>query len=467
MISSRIHSCISCSNNKRLTKRPHSWWAKLFRHQKHQVQSNLLEQILWVSQMKSLCRNINLNPSTNFPLTQWFAVQTEQSSITIDGSIHSSSSSPENTNSDDFVLVPNNLPTDPNILNNEQQKYEYFLNPIFCWLSFPSSFLFCLLSFSSKNLKAQTSTQKLHQQSSAAAAASAQGVSPPRPSSLPISEPKPVPLPSSIRRLSRQPQHSVTSSSTQKTISNAIPRSQPISMRRTDQRSSNVINTNNIATTAPSAIDISSISPPAVQFAIGSSPLGARRRSTSGGSLSESPPVAPYLWQISPTTQQSPPIRQTSTAAPQLSSGALTKMPALESPNFNLIENNNLFHHPLLGARAFTLPEMNGATGGFYGNDVSFDDQQPLTFHAPELPVETLLDRSHNETLAKLNFVVALCDCILEVADAKCAPLSALMSAQAAPIAPHAPEHCKRSERLVLLVRYVWNSSIKRIICKY
>lgn len=33
---------------------------------------------------------------------------------------------------------------------------------------------------------------------------------------------------------------------------------------------------------------------------------GQRRRSTSGGSLSESP-VAPYLWQISPT-QQSPPI---------------------------------------------------------------------------------------------------------------------------------------------------------------
>lgn len=303
-------------------------------------------------------------------------------------------------------------------------------------------------------MKAPTSTQKLQHKTISSAVPSAHGVSPPRPSSLPISEPKPVPLPSSIRRLSRQPQNSLTSSSTQKSISNAIPRSQPISMRRTDQRN-NVNNTNNIAATAPSAIDISSISPPAVQFAIGSSPLGTRRRSISGGSLSESPPVAPYLWQISPTTQHSPPIRQTSTITPQLSSGALTKMPALESTNFNLIENNNLFHHPLLGTRAFTLPEMNAAPGGFYGNDGSFDDQQPLTFHAPELPVETLLDRSHNETLAKLNFVVALCDCILEVADAKCAPLSALMSVQAAPIAPHAPEQCKRSERLVLLVRYV------------
>lgn len=304
--------------------------------------------------------------------------------------------------------------------------------------------------------------EKLQQHASSSAISSAQGVSPPRPSSLPISEPKPVPLPSSVRRLSRQSQHSVTSSSIQKTASNIIPRSQPISMRRTDQRSSNNVNNlNNIATTAPSVVDISSISPPAVQFAIGCSPLGGRRRSTSGGSLSESPPVAPYLWQISPTTQQSPPIRQTTTITPHLSSGALTKMPALESPNFKLIEKNNLFHHPLLGTRAFTLPEMNAATGGLYGNDVSFDDQQPLTFHAPELPVETLLDRSHNETLAKLNFVVVLCDCILEVADAKCAPLSALMPAQAA---PHAPEHCKRSERLVLLVRYVRNTKQMQMI---
>lgn len=49
-----------------------------------------------------------------------FTVQTEQSSITIGGSI-TSSSSPENTNSDDFVLVPNNLPTDPIILNYEKK----------------------------------------------------------------------------------------------------------------------------------------------------------------------------------------------------------------------------------------------------------------------------------------------------------------------------------------------------------
>lgn len=132
------------------------------------------------------------------------------------------------------------------------------------------------------------------------------------------------------------------------------------------------------------------------------------------------------------------------------------KLPALGSPT--LVENNN---HHVLGQRAFTLPEMN-TTGGlrnFLGNNIAAGgglpptDEHSITFHAPELPAETLLDREHNETLAKLNFVLALTDCILEVADSKCAPLSALMSADSIPMAPHAPENCKRTERLVLLVR--------------
>lgn len=128
-----------------------------------------------------------------------------------------------------------------------------------------------------------------------------------RPSSLKISEPKPVPLPTNVRRAIKP-----ALSLPQKSTSNAIPRSQPISMKRSDQRNSNdTTNVNSTAATAPSAINISSISPPAVQFAIGSPPIGSRR-SASGGSLSESPPVAPYLWQISPTAQQSPPIRQSS-----------------------------------------------------------------------------------------------------------------------------------------------------------
>lgn len=51
---------------------------------------------------------------------------------------------------------------------------------------------------------------------------------------------------------------------------------------------------------------------------------------------------------------------------------------------------------------------------------------EQMMFEAPELPEETLLDREHNETLAKLNFVLALVDCILELAESKGSPLSVL-----------------------------------------
>ncbi|KAJ6646879.1 Serine/threonine-protein kinase ULK1 [Pseudolycoriella hygida] len=318
-------------------------------------------------------------PKTASPMLQQVQNETivkdEEAIVNLGLSIHSSSSSPEN--SDDFVLVPKNIPVDQGIVNYERNRH---------------------------------GTQPANIQAS-----------PPRPSTLLISESKPVPV--SSRKLTK------ASSPPKQTIS--IPRSQPISMKRSEHRNSN---TN----------EISSISPPAVQFAIGTPPSG-RRRSTSAGSLSETPPP-PCVWQISPASHHSP-IRRSDTSSPTLSS-ALSKLPALGSPTL-ILDNNN---HNILGQRAFTLPEM-GARGGiqnFLRGNVNMDDDHPITFHAPELPAETLLDRDHNETLAKLNFVLALTDCITEVADNRCAPISALMAADAP---PHPPENCSRTERLVLLVR--------------
>lgn len=61
-------------------------------------------------------------PKTPSPIQIKTLVATEDSNITIaEHSTHSESSSPENTNSDDFVLVPTNLPTDPTILNYERK----------------------------------------------------------------------------------------------------------------------------------------------------------------------------------------------------------------------------------------------------------------------------------------------------------------------------------------------------------
>lgn len=167
--------------------------------------------------------------------------------------------------------------------------------------------------------------------------------------------------------------------------------------------------------------DINSISPPSVQFAIGTPPSNSsanRRRSTSGCGP-ETPPVPPCTWQISPSTttnfNQSPStLRRSGTVggSPSLPSSALAKLPALSSPTL-LAENNN---NPLMGTRAFTLPDMGAAAAanGFslLHNDSKSSDDHPITFYAPELPAETLLDvssdnLSHSRRFLWLFFIAA------------------------------------------------------------
>lgn len=80
-----------------------------------------------------------------------------------------------------------------------------------------------------------------------------------------------------------------------------------------------------------------------------------------------------------------------------------------------------------------------------------------MTFIAPELPEETLLEREHNEILAKLNFVVALCECVSEVARTRAGPLGAPLGGieQASNAATK-----RRAEQVILLVRALqWLSS--------
>ncbi|KAL9911565.1 serine/threonine-protein kinase unc-51-like protein Atg1 isoform 1-T2 [Glossina fuscipes fuscipes] len=363
---------------------------------------------------------------------------------------NNSVSSGSHEDSDDFVLVPKNLPEDQQVIDYENKH----------------------------------SAKQVQQQSQAPIVINQNQSSPPRPSSLPISEPKPVPAPVrkystntnaatapggtpldknvSVRYKANNEQIASPKLSTtgQAISAPQIPRSQPISVKqRPEHRKNSVSN------------DINSISPPALQFAIGTPPTG-RHRSASGGSLSETPPPsAPCTWQVSPGGPTQSPLRRSGHSSPVLPS-ALTKLPTLGSPtltigslgsgNGSISENNN--QYPMLGPRAFTLPEM-AATGGLHtlldtsgntGGGVGSETHNLNAFHVPELSEETLMDREHNETLSKLNFVLALTDCIQEVADSRCAPLSALMAASnndQPQIPPHAPEHCKRAERLVLLVR--------------
>lgn len=185
-------------------------------------------------------------------------------------------SSPCSSPEDDFVLVPSDLSSDTdNNTNAQQVKYTK-----------------------------QTSRE---------------AVSPPRPCFLPISEPIPVPS----QRSSTQPSSPSTAG---RTGSSLVPRSQPISMKRSTDGAHR-----------SHAPDIGSMSPPSVQFVIGTPP---------GRRMSETPPP-PNTWQVSPVARHShassgtSPLRR-STGNNSASSPLLTgPLAVLGSPTTRALQDNN------------------------------------------------------------------------------------------------------------------------------
>ncbi|XP_042218215.1 serine/threonine-protein kinase unc-51-like isoform X2 [Homarus americanus] len=324
---------------------------------------------------------------------------------------------------------------------------------------------------------------------------------------------EPVPVPSQ-----RATFHQMTSSGSSDQISATIqpespkhqgmstsrpsppPRSQPINMRRVSDHK---------------APDVASLSPPAVQFTIGDPPMGGRRRSTSGSSYSTTPPTTvavtgnTQVIQGGRLTPTNSPLRQSGRRTPpymppQLFSTPPVLPPILGSPTkIGLGQDNpagdicgnttNL--PPTAPHRAITLPEMTSVSRdlflecvargasppnpGRYGQSAPAfllqshplsqgDGQDTVAFYAPPLHQETLMEREHNETLAKLNFVLALVDCILELARSRAAPITALRQNAAmresmsggsprdsdgSTMASPPSEWQRRAEQLVLYVR--------------
>lgn len=146
-------------------------------------------------------------------------------------------------------------------------------------------------------------------------------------------------------------------------------------MKRSERRNSNC--------------DINSISPPSVRFAIGTPPNSSRRRSTSGGG-SETPPP-PCTWQVSPGTgpaMQPSPLRRSDASSPILSS-ALSRLAPIGSPTLGNENNNPLARH----GRTLILTDM-GQNAQLHSllQETGNGDDHPISFRAPELPAETLLD---------------------------------------------------------------------------
>lgn len=268
--------------------------------------------------------------------------------------------------------------------------------------------------------------------------------SPTRPSFLPISEPIPVPTQrEAFEKIYNQSEKKEEPASPTKEVngSGSVPRTQPITIKKRPERQT-------------SDIDISSMSPPSLKYVCGTPP-GGRRRSTSG-SLCETPPP-PSIWTVSPISVSknlpiTSPLRRSGTSPPVLS-GPLARLPILSSPNLN--DNNNLGRSPIIPfcTRAVTLPEISemGNYPAFLNENSISHDFHPITFLAPELPEDTILEKEHNETLAKINFVLALCNCILDLAAQRATPISAVLnpSRQIQPV----NEKTRRAEQFVLLIR--------------
>lgn len=127
---------------------------------------------------------------------------------------------------------------------------------------------------------------------------------------------------------------------------------------------------------------------------------------------------------------------------------------------------------PFAGAADWSGAQRTGSAGLLLGSSPSSSGNFPFgtsppslgempTFVAPELPEETILEREHNETLAKLHFIQALVNCILELAKSKSKPVMAALtdsmirrdsSAEQVAITS---EGYRRAEQLVLYMRAV------------
>ncbi|KAK8763900.1 hypothetical protein V5799_033491 [Amblyomma americanum] len=256
--------------------------------------------------------------------------------------------------------------------------------------------------------------------------------------------------------------------------------------------------------------DFSNLSPPSVQFHIGTPPGGGRRRHLSGGTpprVRHSIPIATsgsplrrhlcgmanvnQLAVLNGNPQQLPPILGSPLAGREGDIGAVGGL------------NLNSLRGTALATRAMTLPEMRrdsssgsgsysppGSMGALFPGSGDWPGgrlgspgatavapccfpfgtspptgEPPNFVPPPELPQETLLDREHNETLAKLHFIDALVGCIVELARSKAEPLAAALTESVywrqcctspeEQVARALGEGHRRAEQLVLYVRAV------------
>lgn len=208
-----------------------------------------------------------------------------------------------------------------------------------------------------------------------------------------------------------------------------------------------------------SITDISNIEPPCLRFNFGNSPSGSTlsllsyggtvgAQGTSITSATGFPPLGadsrslvpfmmnhspvsynrpqqqpqPQQYQHQPSTGSSPPLQVGSPYSYQFmntipSSGSHRSTPPANNTSsggslLRFISNTNQYEQHQ------NAPSFEHHYGGGNVNFVG-GSSPPMLFYPLDLPEETLLDKEHNETLAKLNYIDSLVGCILALADSR------------------------------------------------
>ena len=280
--------------------------------------------------------------------------------------------------------------------------------------------------------------------------------------------PEPVPVPTQREAFKRIQRSMAKPNAGVKGVNLNESSSVSIASNMKDERSSSV---GSDGSNSRFVTDISQLSPPSVQFIIGTPPrnnasfINSRRTSAPVLNTNASAQTSLGARQLTPPYGTITPVKQpyfcNPGSLPKDNMPVKTEMGSLKWPVRNESfekfgqANSNKQVFSGAGGRPFSLQE---------GNQIPYSNapcvhqfaqqyanihhvcccqqnailplsapfaspphmEEPMTFVAPELPEETLLDRDHNETLAKLNFLLALVDCIIDFAASRGSPLTIL-----------------------------------------
>lgn len=219
--------------------------------------------------------------------------------------------------------------------------------------------------------------------------------------------------------------------------------------------------------------DVFNIEPPTLRFNFGSPPnsaLSLLGHHTIGGSGSissgsgiiqpDSRSLVPYL--VSPSSTSSRQHYHQSNATTTTATATTTQQSPLSFHNYHQTTAGQISTGSTgLQQHNRSTPPTNTSSSGsllrYMTNQFNSSphiEGSPPVFYALDLPEETLLDKEHNETLAKLSFIDSLVSCILSLADSR----SALINLTDESIKPSAlkelpTEIVRKVERLVLYLK--------------